>query len=109
VLEPTQQFYWRPALRDERAATKTAALAGRKDPSTARAQAGEPIAAVRRPKRLGMITTNAFRSAWIIVAALLLGLALLSTVSGPSEAPSTDDLARNSTRTPQDSAMSGRY
>ena len=52
---------------------------------------------------------SGLHAAWLVVAALLLGLAILSAVSDPPRPPSPDELARASIRTPHERATSGQY
>ncbi len=57
----------------------------------------------------GAHKTSSLYAAWLVVAALLLGLALLSAVSDAPRTPSRDELARASLRTPHERATSGQY
>ncbi len=57
----------------------------------------------------GAGTLSGLHAAWLVVAALLLGLALLSAVSDPPRMPSPDELARANLRTPHERATSGQY
>jgi hypothetical protein len=106
ALEPAQLFFWRQALKRVQS---SAATNERKESSGTQRQAHEAIAGERQPARLVVEKTNAIRSAWGIVIALLLGLALLSVLSGPPKTPSEEDIARASVSTPYDAVMSGRY
>ena len=93
-----------------------AAIAEPATPSDPRGPPSDQASAVSRQRRPGsgasLFSSDAlsgFHAAWLVAAALLLSLALLSAVSDPPRTPSPDELARASLRTPHERATSVQY
>lgn len=100
-----------PQARPKLAVAPPAARSEPSKPPSNRASPASPQISTERPgvSPFGAGATAGLHAAWLIVLALLLGLALLSVFSDPPRALSPDEIARASVRTPHERANTGQY